>query len=107
MRRRARSFVWFRLNRKRSRRPTGPQDQKRPADVIGNAGHVIRVATSEIEEATEPDDGDRSTTNFRVGPVAGYALTLTEPGRRVLCEGSCFVCCCRAVEPPSKVHNAR
>jgi len=75
--------------------------------MVGNADHLMWIATSEIEEATEPDDGDRSTTNFGVGPVAGYALTLTEPGRRGLCEGSCFVCFCRAVEPPSKVHNAR
>lgn len=32
--------------------PKGPQGQKRPADVIGNAVHVMRIATGEIEEAT-------------------------------------------------------
>jgi hypothetical protein len=37
--------------------PTGPKGQKRPADVIGNAVHVMRIATGEIEEGTEPDDG--------------------------------------------------
>jgi hypothetical protein len=31
--------------------PKGPQGQKRPADVIGNAVHVMRIATGEIEEA--------------------------------------------------------
>ncbi|HEY8032091.1 MAG TPA: RNA-binding protein [Methylocella sp.] len=36
--------------------PTGPKGQKRPADVIGNAVHVMRIATGEIEE-TIPDDG--------------------------------------------------
>src|SRR4051794_30251800 len=82
------------------RRPTGPQGQKRPADMDGNAGHVMRIATGEIEEGTEPDDGSESATNFRVGPVAGCALTPTEPGRRGLCERSCFVCFCRAAEPP-------
>jgi hypothetical protein len=75
--------------------------------VIGNADHVMWIATSEIEEATEPDDGDESATNFRVGPVAGCALTPTEPGRRGLCERSCFVCFCRAGNLPSKVHNAK
>ena len=59
--------------------------------MVGNADHLMWIATSEIEEATEPDDGDRSTTNFRVGPVAGCTLTPTEPGRRGLCEGACFV----------------
>lgn len=30
--------------------PKGPQGQKRPADVIGNAVHVLRIATGEVEE---------------------------------------------------------
>ena len=30
--------------------PKGPQGQKRPADVIGNAVHVMRIATGQIEE---------------------------------------------------------
>ena len=30
--------------------PRGPKGEKRPADVIGNAVHVMRIATSEIEE---------------------------------------------------------
>lgn len=37
--------------------PRGPKGEKRPADVIGNAVHVMRIATREIEEGTEPDDG--------------------------------------------------
>ncbi len=37
--------------------PTGPKGQKRPADVIGNAVHVMRIATGEVEEAPQPDDG--------------------------------------------------
>jgi hypothetical protein len=31
--------------------PRGPKGEKRPADVIGNAVHVMRVATGEIEES--------------------------------------------------------
>ena len=30
--------------------PKGPQGQKRPADVIGNAVHVMKIATGEIED---------------------------------------------------------
>jgi hypothetical protein len=36
--------------------PTGPKGERRPADVIGNAVHVMRVLTGEIED-TIPDDG--------------------------------------------------
>ena len=36
--------------------PKGPQGQKRPADVIGNAVHVMRVLTGEADDDA-PDDG--------------------------------------------------
>ena len=36
--------------------PTGPKGQKRPADVIGNAVKVMRIATGEEADDT-PDDG--------------------------------------------------
>ncbi|ANN60775.1 RNA-binding protein [Mesorhizobium loti] len=35
--------------------PTGPKGQKRPADVIGNAVRVMRIATG--DEAEDVDDG--------------------------------------------------
>jgi len=35
--------------------PTGPKGAKRPVDVIGNAVHVIRIATGHHEySTTEP-----------------------------------------------------
>ena len=37
--------------------PTGPKGQKRPADVVSNAVHVMRVLTGEADETTAPDDG--------------------------------------------------
>jgi hypothetical protein len=37
--------------------PRGPKGEKRPADVIGAAVMVGRIATGEIEEGTPPDDG--------------------------------------------------
>ncbi len=39
--------------------PRGPKGEKRPADVIGNAVHVMRIATGEIEE-TVPSGRKRS-----------------------------------------------
>ena len=38
--------------------PKGPQGQKRPADVIGNAVRVMRIATGEEEEEYEDDGKD-------------------------------------------------
>jgi hypothetical protein len=37
--------------------PRGPKGEKRPADVIGAAVMIGRIATGEIEEGTPPDDG--------------------------------------------------
>jgi hypothetical protein len=42
--------------------PKGPQGQKRPADVIGNAVKVMRIATGEEEEAwRDRQKGSEST----------------------------------------------
>ena len=38
--------------------PRGPQGQKRPADVIGNAVKVMRIATGEEEEKLPDPDKD-------------------------------------------------
>jgi hypothetical protein len=32
--------------------PRGPKGEKRPADAIANAVHVMRIATGEIEDST-------------------------------------------------------
>lgn len=37
--------------------PTGPQGQRRPADVIGGAIRVAKIATGEIEEKLTPKSG--------------------------------------------------
>jgi len=36
--------------------PKGPRGENRPADVIGNAVHVMKIATGEITDDI-PDDG--------------------------------------------------
>lgn len=48
--------------------PKGPRGERRPADVIGNAVHVMRIATGEIEEKLETPDPakvPRTRTTFR------------------------------------------
>jgi hypothetical protein len=35
--------------------PRGPKGEKRPADVIGNAVRVMRIATGEEEEGLAPE----------------------------------------------------
>ena len=37
--------------------PKTPKGGKRPTDVIGNAVHVMRIATGEIADDTPADDG--------------------------------------------------
>lgn len=38
--------------------PTGPKGQKRPADVIGNAVKVMRIATGEEDDDVQDDGKD-------------------------------------------------
>ena len=38
--------------------PTGPKGEKRPADVIGNAAKIIRIAMGEEPENWPADDGN-------------------------------------------------
>ena len=38
--------------------PRGPKGEKRPADVIGNAVHVMRIATGEVEESPPVSNAD-------------------------------------------------
>ena len=37
--------------------PRTPKGHKRPADAIGNAVHIMKVATGEIDESTQTEDG--------------------------------------------------
>jgi hypothetical protein len=52
--------------------PRGPKGEKRPADVIGNAIHVMRIATGEIEETPPPDDG-KNAAAVALGRMGGKA----------------------------------
>lgn len=54
--------------------PKGPQGQKRPADVIGNAVHVMRIATGEVEENTGSAP-NRAKGGRKGGKARARALT--------------------------------
>ena len=51
--------------------PKGPQGQKRPANVIGNAVKVMRIATGEAEE--EYDDDGKDPAAKALGAKGGKA----------------------------------
>jgi hypothetical protein len=62
--------------------PKGPQGENRPADVIGAAIKVARIATSEEEDAPPPPDGkDPAAVSMgkRGGAARSAAMT---PERR-------------------------
>jgi hypothetical protein len=52
--------------------PRGSKGEKRPADVIGNAVHVMRVATGEIDETSMTDDG-KNAAAVALGRMGGKA----------------------------------
>jgi hypothetical protein len=61
--------------------PIGPKGEKRPADVIGNAVHVMKVLTGEIEDII-PDDG-KDPAAKSLGKKGGAARAKsTTPERR-------------------------
>jgi hypothetical protein len=47
--------------------PKGPKGERRPADVIGNAVHVMRIATGEVEDTK----ADPAKEHMRRGGIAG------------------------------------
>ena len=55
--------------------PRGPKGEKRPADVIGNAVHVMRIATGEITEKVERDAGETQTMRSKGGRARATKLT--------------------------------
>jgi hypothetical protein len=47
--------------------PKGPRGERRAADVIRNAVHVVRIATGEIEDTTQPAN-DKMRTGEEAPP---------------------------------------
>jgi hypothetical protein len=57
--------------------PKSPKGQKRPADVIGNAVKVMRIATGEEEDAVTEDGKDKAAQSLgrKGGKARAKALT--------------------------------
>jgi hypothetical protein len=68
--------------------PTGPKGEKRPADVIGNAVKVMRIATGE-ETDELPDDGkDPAAKALGAKGGAARAKSMTAERRREIAEAA-------------------
>ncbi len=62
--------------------PRGPKGERRPADVIGNAVKVMRIATGEESESLPADDG-KDPAAKALGKKGGTArATSLTPERR-------------------------
>jgi hypothetical protein len=61
--------------------PRGPKGEKRPADVIGNAVKVMKIAVGEEAEATPPDDGKNKAAQ-ELGKLGGAARAKAVPAKR-------------------------
>ena len=63
----------------------GPQGQKRPADVIGNAVRVMQIATGEAEESGITADG-KNAAAVMLGRKGGAAraASLSKARRRAI-----------------------
>jgi hypothetical protein len=53
--------------------PRGPKGEKRPADVIGNAVHVMRITTGEAEDNLAPEHARRG--GMKGGAARAKALS--------------------------------
>ncbi len=64
--------------------PKGPQGQKRPADVIGNAVKVMRIATGEAQEEYHHEGKSRAAVELgRKGGKARAAKMTSEQRRKI------------------------
>ena len=63
--------------------PKGPKGEKRPADVIGNAVKVMRIATGEDSETLTDDGKDKAAVSLgkRGGEARARSLTGDERQR--------------------------
>ena len=60
--------------------PRGPKGQKRPADVIGNAVKVMRIATGEEDDDAVDDGKDPAAKSL--GKRGGEARAKALPAKR-------------------------
>ncbi len=69
--------------------PKGPKGQKRPADVIGNAIKVARIATGEEEEDFPADDGkDKAAQSLGQRGGKARAAILSKKRRKAIAQAA-------------------
>lgn len=62
--------------------PKTPKGHRRPADVISNAVHVMRIATGEIEEGRTEDGRSKAAVELGRKGGAARAKALSKRKRR-------------------------
>jgi hypothetical protein len=68
--------------------PKGPKGQKRPADVISNAVHVMRIATGEVKDTEEEDKDPAAVALGRRGGLARKKVTTKAERSRIARKGA-------------------
>lgn len=61
--------------------PRGPKGEKRPADVIGNAVKVMKIAVGEETEDAAPEDGKNKAAQA-LGKLGGAARAKVVPAEK-------------------------
>ena len=64
--------------------PKGPTGEKRPADVIGNAVKVMKIATGEDEEALTDDGKDKAAVSLGMRGGKARAVKLSPEKRSAI-----------------------
>lgn len=64
--------------------PTGPKGEKRPADAVGLAVHVARIATGEIDDTPNDDGKDKSAQAMGKKGGAARAASMTPEQRKAI-----------------------
>ena len=61
--------------------PRGPKGEKRPADAVGAAVMIAKIATGEVEESTETEDG-KNKAAVELGRKGGKARSASLSKKR-------------------------
>ena len=69
--------------------PTGPKGHKRPADVIGNAARVMRIATGEEADTVVDDSKDPAAKALEAeGGMKAHCTAVGEPFHETIDDGA-------------------
>jgi len=68
--------------------PRGPKGEKRPADVIGNAVKVMKIATGEIEDDKDDDGKDKAARSLGRRGGKARATKMTPERRREIAKNA-------------------